>query len=62
VVRIACSSLVAFGVVSLVGCNVAPKHFTTAMELVQAEPMKDETGLTTYSHELKYADCPGDTR
>jgi hypothetical protein len=51
-----------FTVPIFAGCE-SPKRFTTTMQVLQAEPFKDEKGATSMlSLELKYADCPGDAR
>jgi hypothetical protein len=46
----------------LVACE-SPKRFTTTMEVLQVEPLTDGTGaVARVSLELRYADCPGDSR
>lgn len=50
-------------VVLLAGCE-SPKRYTTTMEVVQIEPLADPTGsgIATVALELRYAECPGDSR
>jgi hypothetical protein len=50
------------GSLCLAGCD-KPRHFTTTMEIVKAEPFKDDKGATSViGLELRYAECPGDAR
>lgn len=48
--------------VGLLGCE-SPKKFTTTIEIVQIEALRDDKGgVSKVALEMKYADCPGDNR